>query len=113
MLRYRRFSAGVGWVAEYGSAADWTQFRYLIKYSPLENLRAGTCYPATIVTAADHDDRVVPSHSYKFIAALQAAQGCPRPVVLRTQTKTGHRYMPTGKRIRQPAHRWAFPPGNP
>ncbi len=112
MLRYQKFSAGVGWVPEYGSAADSTQFRYLIKYSPLENLRAGTCYPATIVTAADHDDRVVPSHSYKFIAALQAAQGCPRPVVIRTETKTSHGYMPTDKRIAQLADVWAFTAGN-
>jgi prolyl oligopeptidase len=108
MLRYHKFSAGVGWVPEYGSADDSTQFRYLIKYSPVQNVKPGTCYPATIVTTADHDDRVVPSHSYKFIAALQAAQGCDRPVIIRVETETSHGYMPTDKRIAQLADVWAF-----
>ncbi|HEY7879050.1 MAG TPA: prolyl oligopeptidase family serine peptidase, partial [Gemmatimonadaceae bacterium] len=84
------------------------QFRTLIKYSPVQNLKRGTCYPATIVTTADHDDRVVPSHSYKFIAALQADQSCARPVIIRVETKTSHGYMPTDKRIAQLADVWAF-----
>ncbi|MBX6333057.1 MAG: S9 family peptidase [Gemmatimonadaceae bacterium] len=108
MLRYQKFSAGVGWVSEYGSSDDSTQFRTLIRYSPVQNLRPGTCYPATIVTTADHDDRVVPSHSYKFIAALQHDQACDRPVVIRVETKTSHGYMPTDKRIAQLADVWAF-----
>jgi prolyl oligopeptidase len=108
MLRYQKFTAGVGWVPEYGSSDDSSQFRYLYAYSPLHNLRRGTCYPATIVTTADHDDRVVPAHSYKFIAALQADQGCGRPVVIRVETKTSHGYMPTDKRIAQLADVWAF-----
>jgi prolyl oligopeptidase len=108
MLRYQKFSAGVGWVPEYGSSDDSTQFAYLIKYSPVQNLKPGTCYPATIVTTADHDDRVVPSHSYKFIAALQASQRCARPVIIRVETKTSHGYMPTDKRIAQLADVWAF-----
>ncbi|HEU5479034.1 MAG TPA: prolyl oligopeptidase family serine peptidase [Candidatus Tumulicola sp.] len=108
MLRYQKFSAGVGWVPEYGSSDDSTQFKYLIKYSPVQNLKKGTCYPATIVTTADHDDRVVPSHSYKFIATMQADQSCARPVLIRVETKTSHGYMPTDKRIAQLADVWAF-----
>lgn len=108
MLRYQKFSAGVGWVPEYGSSDDSAQFRYLIKYSPVQSLRSGTCYPATIVTTADHDDRVVPSHSYKFIATLQADQSCAHPVIIRVDTKTSHGYMPTDKRIAQLADVWAF-----
>jgi prolyl oligopeptidase len=108
MLRYQKFTAGVGWVPEYGSADDSTQFGYLYAYSPLHNLRPGVCYPATMVTTADHDDRVVPGHSYKFIATLQADQACDRPVVIRVETKTSHGYMPTDKRIAQLADIWAF-----
>ena len=76
MLRYDQFTGGRAWVTEYGSAPNPAQFPFLIKYSPLHNIKPGTCYPATLVTTADHDDRVVPSHSFKFTAALQAAQGC-------------------------------------
>ncbi len=108
MLRYQKFSAGIGWVPEYGSSDNAEQFKYLIKYSPVHNARAGTCYPATIVTTADHDDRVVPGHSFKFTAAMQAAQGCDRPILIRVETKTSHGYMPTDKRIAQLADVWAF-----
>jgi len=108
MLRYQKFSAGVGWVPEYGSSDNEDQFKYLIKFSPVHNVKPGTCYPATIVTTADHDDRVVPGHSYKFTAAMQAAQGCDRPVLIRVETKTSHGYMPTDKRIAQLADVWAF-----
>lgn len=108
MLRYQKFSAGIGWVPEYGSSDNPAQFKYLIRYSPVHNARPGTCYPATIVTTADHDDRVVPGHSYKFTAAMQAAQGCPRPILIRVETKTSHGYMPTDKRIAQLADVWAF-----
>jgi prolyl oligopeptidase len=112
MLRYDRFTAGIGWVPEYGSATDSTMFPYLYRYSPVQNVKPGTCYPATIVTTADHDDRVVPSHSYKFIARLQAAQACDRPVLIRVETQTSHGYMPTDKRIAQLADIWAFTAAN-
>ena len=108
MLRYDKFSAGIGWVPEYGSSSDSAQFRTIAKYSPVHNVKPGTCYPATIVTTADHDDRVVPGHSYKFTAALQAAQNCNRPTLIRVETKTSHGYMPTDKRIAQAADVWAF-----
>jgi len=108
MLRYDRFTGGRLWATEYGSATDPAQFAYLIKYSPLHNLNAGTCYPATLVTTADHDDRVVPSHSFKFTAALQAAQGCDRPALIRVETQGSHGYRPTDKLIEEKADQWAF-----
>ncbi len=108
MLRYDKFSAGIGWVPEYGSSSNPAQFKTIYKYSPVHNVKPGTCYPATIVTTADHDDRVVPGHSYKFIAALQAAQGCRRPTLIRVETNTSHGYMPTDKSIAQTADVWAF-----
>ena len=108
MLRYDRFTGGRLWATEYGSASDPTQFPFLIKYSPLHNLKAGTCYPATLVTTADHDDRVVPSHSFKFTAALQAAQGCERPALIRVETQGSHGYRPTDKLIEEKADQWAF-----
>ena len=108
MLRYQKFSAGIGWVPEYGSADDSTAFTWLYKYSPLQNVRPGTCYPPTIITTADHDDRVVPSHSYQFAAAMQHAQGCKNPILIRVETETSHGYMPTDKRIAQTADIWSF-----
>jgi len=112
MLRYHKFSGGLAWATEYGSADDPEAFRFLIKYSPLHNLKPGTCYPATLVTTADHDDRVVPSHSFKFAAALQAAQGCARPVLIRIETQASHGYRPTDKRIAELADEWAFAEAN-
>jgi prolyl oligopeptidase len=108
MLRYDKFTGGKLWATEYGSSSDPRQFAFLIKYSPLHNVRAGTCYPATLVTTADHDDRVVPSHSYKFTAALQAAQGCDRPVLIRVETQGSHGYRPTDRLIAERADQWAF-----
>jgi len=108
MLRYHRFSGGSAWATEYGSAENATDFAYLVKYSPLQNIKPGTCYPATLVTTADHDDRVVPSHSFKFTAALQPAQGCDRPVLIRIETQGSHGYRPTDKRIAELADQWAF-----
>ncbi len=108
MLRYDKFSAGIGWVPEYGSSSDSAQFKTIMKYSPVHNVKPGTCYPATIVTTADHDDRVVPGHSLKFAAALQAVQKCDKPTLIRVETKTSHGYMPTDKRIAQAADVWAF-----
>ena len=108
MLRYDRFTGGKLWATEYGSASDPRQFAYLIKYSPLHNVKPGTCYPATLVTTADHDDRVVPSHSFKFAAALQAAQGCDRPVLIRVETQGSHAYRPTDRLIAERSDQWAF-----
>jgi prolyl oligopeptidase len=108
MLRFDRFTGGKYWTTEYGSAADPAQFPFLFKYSPLHNLKPGTCYPATLITTADHDDRVVPSHSFKFAAALQAAQGCDAPVLIRVEVQGSHGYRPTDKLIAERADQWAF-----
>ena len=108
MLRFHRFTGGVVGTAEYGSADNATAFAYLYKYSPLHNVTPGACYPATLITTADHDDRVVPSHSFKFAATLQAAQGCDKPVLIRIETQASHAYRPTDKRIAELADGWAF-----
>ena len=108
MLRYDRFTGGRLWVGEYGSASNSAQFPFLIKYSPVQNLKAGTCYPATLVTTADHDDRVVPSHSFKYAAALQATQGCDKPALIRVEVAGSHGYRPTDKLIAERADQWAF-----
>jgi prolyl oligopeptidase len=108
MLRFDKFTGGRAWVVEYGSSSNAQDFAYLIKYSPLQNVKPGICYPATLVTTADHDDRVVPSHSFKFTAAMQAAQGCSRPVLIRIETQGSHGYRPTDKRIAELADEWAF-----
>lgn len=108
MLRYDKFTTGPAWVAEYGSSSDVRGFQYLIKYSPLHNLKPGICYPATLVTAADQDDRVVPSHSFKYVAGLQTAQGCKRPVLIRIERGTSHSYRPTDRRIAEIVDGWAF-----
>jgi prolyl oligopeptidase len=108
MLRYDRFTGGRAWVTEYGSSSNPQQFPALYKYSPVQNVKAGTCYPATLATTADHDDRVVPSHSFKFIAAMQAAQSCDKPILIRVETLGSHGYRPTDKRIAELADQWAF-----
>jgi prolyl oligopeptidase len=108
MLRYHKFSGGAAWATEYGSSDDKEAFAYLYKYSPLHNVKAGTCYPATLVTTADHDDRVVPGHSFKFTATLQAAQGCDRPVLIRIETQGSHGVRTTDSRIAELADEWAF-----
>ena len=109
MLRYHKFTIGWAWVPEYGSADSAAQFEYLIRYSPLHNLKPGTDYPATMVTTADHDDRVVPGHSFKFAAALQAANAGRRPALIRIESKAGHGAgKPTAKIIEEQADRWAF-----
>jgi len=112
MLRYDQFTGGALWTTEYGSASDKTQFGFLMKYSPVQNVKAGTCYPATLITTADHDDRVVPSHSFKFAAALQAAQGCARPTLIRVEVAGSHGYRPTDKLIAERADQWAFAAAN-
>jgi prolyl oligopeptidase len=90
MLRFHKFTIGWAWVSDYGSSDDPQQFKILYDYSPLHNLKPGTCYPATLVTTADHDDRVVPGHSFKFTATLQACQKGEAPVLIRVQTRAGH-----------------------
>jgi prolyl oligopeptidase len=90
MLRFHKFTIGWAWESDYGSSDTRDGFDYLIKYSPLQNIKPGTCYPPTLVTTGDHDDRVVPGHSFKFAATLQAAQGCANPVLIRIETKAGH-----------------------
>ncbi len=108
MLRYHKFTGGAAWTIEYGNADEAQDFGYIRAYSPLQNLKRGTCYPATLVTTSDHDDRVVPSHSYKFTAELQADQGCPKPVLLRVETQSSHGYTPTDKLISARADLMAF-----
>jgi prolyl oligopeptidase len=109
MLRFHKFTIGWGWVSDYGSSDDPDGFRYLYAYSPLHNLRPGRRYPATLITTADHDDRVVPGHSFKFAAALQAAQAGDAPVLIRIQTKAGHGFgKPTAIIIQEQADMWSF-----
>ncbi len=109
MLRFTKFTIGWEWVSDYGSPDDPEGFRTLYRYSPLHNIKPGVCYPATLVTTADHDDRVVPAHSFKFIAALQAAQGCDNPVLIRIETRAGHGGgKPTQKIIDEVTDQYAF-----
>jgi prolyl oligopeptidase len=109
MLRFHKFTIGWAWVDDYGSADDPDHFKALFAYSPLHNLKPGTCYPPTLITTADHDDRVVPAHSFKFAAALLAAQSCANPVLIRIETKAGHGAgTPTSKLIEETADNWAF-----
>lgn len=110
MLRYHKFTAGAGWAYDYGTADDSKEmFDYLYKYSPVHNLKKGTCYPATLVTTADHDDRVVPAHSFKFAASLQAVQSCDNPVLISISVKAGHGAgKPTSKIIEEQADKWSF-----
>jgi prolyl oligopeptidase len=109
MLRFQKFTAGRFWTDDYGSSDDPTEFQALLAYSPYHNLEEGTDYPATLVTTADTDDRVVPGHSFKFAAALQHAQGGDEPVLIRIETRAGHGAgKPTSKRIEQIADQWSF-----
>jgi prolyl oligopeptidase len=109
MLRFHLFTIGWAWRSDYGSSETKEGFEVLYRYSPLHNLKPGTAYPATLVTTADHDDRVVPAHSFKFAAALQAAHKGPKPVLIRIETRAGHGAgKPTSKRIEEAADRWAF-----
>lgn len=109
MLRFHKFTIGHAWVQDYGSPENPDEFKALYGYSPLHNLKKGTRYPATLITTADHDDRVVPCHSFKYAAAIQEAQGGDAPVLIRIETKAGHGAgKPTSKRIEEAADRWAF-----
>jgi prolyl oligopeptidase len=109
MLRFHKFTIGWAWTSDYGSSDDPAQFKAIYAYSPLHNLKPGTKYPATLVTTADHDDRVVPGHSFKFAATLQADQAGPAPVLIRIETKAGHGAgKPISKQIEETADSWAF-----
>lgn len=109
MLRFHKFTIGWAWVSDYGSSDDPEQFKTLYAYSPLHNIRPGTNYPPTLITTADHDDRVVPAHSFKFAATLQAAQAGDAPTLIRIQTKGGHGMgLPTAFQIEEWADIWAF-----
>ncbi|MFL5528107.1 MAG: prolyl oligopeptidase family serine peptidase [Gemmatimonadaceae bacterium] len=109
MLRFQKFTIGWAWTSDYGSSDDPDQFKVLRAYSPLHNIKPGTCYPPTLAFTADHDDRVVPGHTFKFMATLQAAQSCPNPVLVRIETKSGHGAgRPTTKLIDEAADRFAF-----
>ncbi len=110
MLRFHKFTVGWGWAVEYGNAEkNEADFKNLFSYSPLHNLKKGVCYPATLITTADHDDRVVPAHSFKFAATLQECQGCKNPALIRIETKAGHGAgKPTGKQIDEATDIWSF-----
>lgn len=110
MLRYHKFTAGAGWAYDYGTSEESKEmFEYLLSYSPVQNVKKGTCYPATMVITGDHDDRVVPAHSFKFAASLQDAQSCSNPVLIRIESKAGHGAgKPTALVIDEQADKWAF-----
>jgi prolyl oligopeptidase len=110
MLRYHKFTIGWAWAVEYGNAEkNEPDFKNLFAYSPLHNIKPGNCYPATMVTTADHDDRVVPAHSFKFAAQLQASQSCEKPALIRIEAKAGHGAgKPTSKVIEEATDIWAF-----
>ncbi|MCY4216944.1 MAG: prolyl oligopeptidase family serine peptidase [Flavobacteriaceae bacterium] len=110
MLRYHKFTSGAGWAYDFGTSEESQEmFEYLLGYSPLHNLRQGTNYPATLITTADHDDRVVPAHSFKFAAALQEKHDGDHPVLIRIETDAGHGAgTPVSKRIEQTADIFAF-----
>jgi prolyl oligopeptidase len=109
MLRFQKFTIGWAWVSDYGSSENAADFKALYAYSPLHNIKPGTKYPPTMITTADHDDRVWPGHSFKYAAALQAAQAGDAPILIRIETKAGHGAgKPTSKTIEEIADRWAF-----
>ncbi|MCB1217727.1 S9 family peptidase [bacterium] len=109
MLRFNQFTAGPFWESDYGSPQNEAEYRAIRAYSPLHNLREGSCYPATLVTTGDTDDRVVPSHSYKFAARLQAVQACDRPALIRVDTRAGHgQGKPIAQEMREFADMYAF-----
>ena len=109
MLRFHKFTIGWAWTSDYGSSDNPEQFKALYAYSPLHNLKPGTKYPPTLITTADHDDRVVPGHSFKFAATMQADQAGSAPVLIRVETKAGHGAgKPISKQIEEIADSWSF-----
>jgi prolyl oligopeptidase len=109
MLRFNKFTVGWGWTSEYGSPDNADEFCALRAYSPLHNIRSGTKYPSTLILTGDHDDRVVPAHSFKFAATMQAAQASDAPILIRIETRAGHGAgKPTAKLIDEAADKWSF-----
>ena len=109
MLRFQKFTIGWAWASDYGTVKNEAEFRALYAYSPLHNIKKGTKYPPTLVTTADHDDRVVPAHSFKYAATLQEMQGGKAPVLIRIETKAGHGAgKPTAKIIQEAADVYGF-----
>ncbi len=109
MLRFHLFTIGHAWTSDYGKVEDKKIFDVLFAYSPYHNVKKGTCYPPTMITTGDHDDRVVPAHSFKFAAALQEAQGCDNPTLIRIETRAGHGAgKPTSIVIQEVADKWGF-----
>jgi len=108
MLRFHKFTIGWNWIADYGSSDNEAEFKALYAYSPIHNIKAGGNYPATLITTADHDDRVVPAHNFKYAAALQAGQGGTNPILIRIDTKSGHGASSTTKAIEQAADIYSF-----
>jgi prolyl oligopeptidase len=108
MLRFHKFTIGWNWIADYGSSDNESEFKALYAYSPIHNIKSGAKYPATLITTADHDDRVVPAHNFKYAAALQAGQGGENPILIRIDTKSGHGASNTTKAIEQTADVYSF-----
>jgi prolyl oligopeptidase len=110
MLRYHTASANARqWSTDYGLSENEKDFKAQIAYSPVHNVKPGTCYPPTLVTTADHDDRVVPWHSFKFAAALQHAQACPNPILIRIETRAGHGAgKPLWMQVEDWVDQWSF-----
>lgn len=108
MLRFHKFTIGWNWKADYGSSENEAEFKALHAYSPIHNIKTGASYPATLITTADHDDRVVPGHSFKYAAALQAGQGGNNPILIRIDTKSGHGASSTTKAIEQASDIYSF-----
>jgi len=108
MLRFQKFTIGWNWITDYGSSENEAEYKVLRAYSPIHNVKKGASYPATLITTADHDDRVVPAHSFKYAAAMQAAQSGPNPVLIRIDTKSGHGASSTTKAIEQTADLYSF-----
>jgi prolyl oligopeptidase len=109
MLRFQKFTIGWNWIADYGSSeANEAEFKALYAYSPIHNVKVGAKYPSTLITTADHDDRVVPAHNYKYAAALQAAQGGDNPILIRIDTNSAHGASNTTKSIEQTRDIYAF-----
>ncbi len=108
MLRFQKYTVGWGWTVEYGSSDSLKYFPYLLKYSPLHNIKNNVTYPATMVLTADHDDRVVPAHSFKFAAALQANQSGNNPILIRIDTNQGHGSSSLANLVNEQTDKWAF-----
>jgi prolyl oligopeptidase len=108
MLRFHKFTIGWNWIADYGSSDDPVEFKALYAYSPIHNIRQGVKYPATLITTADHDDRVVPAHSFKYAATLQARASRENPALIRIETRSGHGASNTAKLIETTADIYAF-----